>query len=122
MSDRELPGALSELVGLEVLDYDCLWGTDLKVRWGNDVFTAEKWSDIITLKGAAPLAVCASEFYAGSPAVTVNAYGDGLAYYVGNEPGVELMDRLAQELVQRQVSPAFVKQVEGRGSDGAPQR
>lgn len=113
MSDRELPGALSELVGLEVLDYDCLWGTDLKVRWGNDVFTAEKWSDIITLKGAAPLAVCASEFYAGSPAVTVNAYGDGLAYYVGNEPGVELMDRLAQELVQKAGVSSLCKAVEG---------
>ena len=101
MSDRELPGALSEVAGLEVSDYDCLWETSLKVRWGDQEYTAEQWSDIIELKGASALAECASEFYAGSPAVTVNSYGEGLAYYVGNEPTAGLMDRLVEELTEK---------------------
>lgn len=101
MSDRPLPGALSDVLGIEVPDYDSLWETDLKVRWGDQFYTAEQWSDLIDLKGAQPLAECASQFYAGSPAITVNQYGDGLAYYVGNEPGEELMDRLAGELAEK---------------------
>ena len=113
MSDRELPGALSEVVGLEVSDYDCLWETSLKVRWGDQEYTAEQWSDLIELKGASSLAECASEFYAGSPAVTVNSYGKGLAYYVGNEPAADLMDRLVEELTEKAGVSSVLETPEG---------
>lgn len=101
MTDRPLPGNLSEVVGLEIPEYDCLRDTEIKVLWDGVGYTGAKWSDIITLKGASPLAVFDSEFYAGAPAVTVHPYGKGLAYYVATEPTAGLMERLAGELIQK---------------------
>ena len=40
------------------------------------------YADLLCLEGAQPLAAYASEFYAGSPAVTVNRHGAGRAYYL----------------------------------------
>ena len=69
MTDRELPGRLSELTG----------------------------SDIITVKeGAEVLAVYASEFYAGEPCVTKNEYGQGCCYYIGTEPDEAFMAALVR--------------------------
>lgn len=100
MTGRPLPGALGDLLGLEVAEYDCLRDTNVNVLWDGCTYTAEKWSDIITLKGAKSLAVYDSEFYAGTPAITVNSGGKGKAYYVGTEPSPKLMERLAEELIR----------------------
>lgn len=99
MTELPLPGALGGLLGLEVAEYDCLRETDVRILWGGVRYGGEKWSDLITLKGATPLAVYDSEFYAGSPAITVNEVDSGKAYYVGTEPTPALMDRLAAELI-----------------------
>lgn len=63
-------------------------------------------ASLMHLRGARPLAVYGGDgFYAGSPAVTVNAVGDGRAYYVGvplDEDGIAavldpIVDRLGVE-------------------------
>ena len=109
MSDRELPGRLGDLCGIEVLDYDCLRDGAVKVAWRDSkncdytqkkceaeeaAYTGSKWADIITLKSAAPVADYAGEFYAGTPCITENTYGKGKAFYVGTEPEAELMTKL----------------------------
>ncbi len=38
------------------------------------------------------------EFYAGSPAVTVNEYGRGRAYYIGSQPSLSLLSHLVEGL------------------------
>jgi len=98
MSDCELPGGLSELTGLEVLDYDCLRNTNILVDWDGQTFTAEKWSDIINVTTADVLARYESEYYASAPAVTVNTYGHGKAYYVASEPTDEMAAYFADVL------------------------
>lgn len=100
MTDAPLPGKLSELVGLEVNEYDCLRDTTARVRWNGVDYICEKWCDIIKLTTATVLAVYASEFYAGSPAITVNQFGDGEAYYVGTELSTGLAAKLADELIR----------------------
>ncbi|MBE5883687.1 MAG: beta-galactosidase [Lachnospiraceae bacterium] len=120
MSDRELPGTLGELCGIEICDYDCLRDVLVKLDTSNlQVESAQvnviseretgvesaagcagsKWADIITLKGAESLADYASEYYAGSPCITQNHYGDGAAYYVGTEPEEALMEQLMDKLL-----------------------
>lgn len=113
MSDRELPGALGDLLGIEVLDYDCLRDTSVQVKLKDKIFAAEKWSDIIKLHSARAIAEYASEFYRGSPAITVNRYGKGLAYYVGTEPSENLMDVLCKKISKNAKIQSFVKTPSG---------
>ena len=97
MTDRELPGRLSELTGSEVLDYDCLRDASVSAVFQNESHTARNWCDIITVKeGAEVLAVYGSEFYAGEPCVTKNEYGQGCCYYIGTEPDEAFMAALVR--------------------------
>ena len=45
-------------------------------------------------EGAEVLARYREDFYAGTPVITRNRYGDGLAYYVGTRSGEEFYLRL----------------------------
>lgn len=113
MSDRELPGKLGDLCGIEVLEYDCLNDVQVKVRWSQKELVGNKWADIITLKKAAVLATYGSEFYAGSACITENNYGAGKAYYVGTEPERELM-KIFMEYVAKGANISSL----GRSDDG----
>ena len=58
MSDASLPGRLGKLLGIEIPDYDCMMGFDAGIAWmdGSVEGRCNLWSDILTLKGAEPLA------------------------------------------------------------------
>lgn len=121
MTERELPGTLGDLCGIEICDYDCLRDILVKVAFADRQKAAEtdaeqpgdktdaskvsaacnasKWADIITLKGAESIAEYASEFYAGTPCVTSNQYGEGTAFYVGTEPEEAMMEQLMDTLL-----------------------
>lgn len=47
------------------------------------------------------LASYASEFYAGEPCITEHPFGSGNCYYVGTEPGEELMGALITQICQK---------------------
>ncbi len=85
------PGPLRDVLGLFVEEFDAL-PPDVKqgvrfdapfgpVKSGVEI-GASLLCDRVRLEGAEPLAHYTREFYAGDPAVTVHAYGDGRAYYV----------------------------------------
>ncbi len=102
---EELPGDLSELLGIGIHDYDCLREIEQSVKWmpGDAAITSEsanKWCDIITLDGAKALAVYEKDYYSGTPAITCNSYKNGLAYYVGTEPGTSIMEKFMHEAVK----------------------
>jgi len=100
--DAPLPaGKLVELLGIEIHEYDCLRDTTVDVVWDGVKHKCEMWSDIITTKTAKALCSFDSEFYAGYPAVTLNSYGEGLAYYVGTQPGESFAAKIADELIRR---------------------
>lgn len=102
MSDRELPGSLGDLCGIEIRDYDCLRDILVKVTMTDkeaDDCVGSKWADIISLKGAESIADYASEFYTGTPCITKNQYGEGAAFYVGTEPEEALMVQLMDVLL-----------------------
>lgn len=79
------PGPLKKVTGLWVEETDAIIPQN-KVTINYDdktTCTGNLVSDIIRLEGAEAIATYASEFYAGTPAVTKNNFGKGVAYYVG---------------------------------------
>jgi beta-galactosidase len=56
------------------------------------------WADIIRLEGAQAIAFFKDDFFAGSPAVTVNSFGKGKAYYVGTQGEASFIAALIREL------------------------
>ena len=48
-----------------------------------------------------------SDFYAGSPAITVNKYGSGHAYYIGTVGERKLYERIAQKILDANNLPYF---------------
>lgn len=103
------PGPFRALVGVRAEEIDAMApGETIPVSFGAEAAAAagaveasgEIVASIMHLEGARALATYGgSEFYAGTPAVTVNTFGKGEAYYVGtplSEPG---MDALVQPIV-----------------------
>jgi len=100
MTDRELPGEVGNLLGIEIKDYDCLREMDMGVMFHGKHYRCNKWCDIITPITAKVVATYTEDYYAGMAAITVTATGKGKAYYVGTEPDGELMDEIVKWLVE----------------------
>jgi beta-galactosidase len=87
--DTPYPGNLSDLFGMEVLEFDPIPpGEENHMTFKGTFPTshlhpAKIWCDIIEPKGCQVLAVFAKDFYSGRPAVTMNTFGLGKAIYIG---------------------------------------
>jgi beta-galactosidase len=93
------PGPLRELAGIWVEEIDALAPEQtnaIKLNSGK-MGTSNLVSEIIHLETAESLAEYASNFYAGTPAVTRNHYGDGQVYYVGTQLENELLTQVLDE-------------------------
>ncbi|MFA6504795.1 MAG: beta-galactosidase [Treponemataceae bacterium] len=91
-----LPGPLSEVLGLSVDEYDCLWGVEQAVRWSDESRIVDpepcvKWCDVVAPTSARALAKYTLDYYGDTPAITENSYKKGASYYVGTELGPEVM-------------------------------
>ena len=86
--DSGYPHDLTDLFGMEVLEFDPLPPGEenhLAVKTGftaTHLHPARLWCDIIKPGTCQVLATFAKDFYAGSPALTVNTFGNGRAIYV----------------------------------------
>lgn len=85
-----LPGPLRELLGITVDDYDALGAQQVtnNIRFTDaapltGMLPGTLWADVITAEEARVVATFTSGWYAGRPAITVNRFGDGQAWYVG---------------------------------------
>ena len=115
MTDREIPGRLADLAGIEVLDYDSLVSNSAKAQYRGKIYDIDVWSDLIHVTGTETevLAEYASEFYKGTPCMTANPYGKGACIYIGTEPGEEMMKAVMKSIV----SAAGIRAL-GRADDG----
>ncbi|HSY17063.1 MAG TPA: beta-galactosidase [Candidatus Acidoferrales bacterium] len=90
-TDSGFPHDLTDLFGLEVLEFDVLAPNEENHLTFKGVFptshlhTAKLWCDIIEPKGCQILANYAKDFYAGKPAMTMNTFGLGKAIYIGTQ-------------------------------------
>jgi beta-galactosidase len=97
------PAPFRDLLGLHVEDFVPMAadrGNAILTREGA-THTCELWADLVHPEGAEALATYSEDFYAGAPAVTRNAFGDGAAYYLGTRPEEHytklLLERVCEE-------------------------
>lgn len=87
--DTGFPGGLTDLFGLEVLEFDPLPPEEENNLVFKGAFpvthlhSGRVWCDIIEPRECEVVATFSKDFYAGRPAMTVNQYGLGRAVYVG---------------------------------------
>jgi beta-galactosidase len=99
---HRLPNLLADLAGAVVDEYDPVGNDRQRVRfeapeYGGE-FECSQWCDVLSPTTARPVAVYASEFFAGRAAVTRNDFGQGSVYYVGT-----ILDRAATETLLGQI-------------------
>lgn len=88
-TDTGFPHDLTDVFGLEVLEFDPLAPNEenhLVFKGGfhtSQLHSARLWCDLIEPKGCQIVAHYSKDFYAGRPALTLNEFGDGKAIYLG---------------------------------------
>lgn len=99
---QELPGPFARLCGVAVAEYDAIGGANVALLGENGKrYTASCWCDVLSLRGARAYARYSSEYYAGEPAASVNAFGKGAAYYIGAVCSEDFYEDLAAETLQK---------------------
>ena len=99
---QPLPTVYRDMVGAYVTEYNPIGGDAVDLRFADGtICQGKQWCDVLQLETADALAVYAGEHFAGSPAVTCNAYGSGTVYYIGVVGQQGLYDRLAREALTR---------------------
>ncbi len=97
------PAPFRELLGLRVEDFvPMASGVENRISTSDGgSYTCELWADLVHPGGAETLASYTDDFYAGTPAVTRNAFGEGAAYYLGTRPEERytklLLERICEE-------------------------
>lgn len=114
------PGPLKEVFGLWVEETDALFPEEHnqlvitgEQQFENDIYTCGFLCELLHCTTADVLAVYGQDFYQEMPAVTVNAYGKGQAYYLASEPDDDFCKEfMIKRCHERQVVPAFEAQGE----------
>jgi len=102
---------LRKLLGIHVEEFDPLtkdMTNQVVVKKGiiKGRYNCTLWGELIHLEGATALGVFASDYYANGPALTVNRFGEGKAYYLATQGSDELLATLARLLCEEaNVSP-----------------
>ena len=96
------PGPLRDLAGVWVEEIDALAPGQKNEIVFSDGMRAEcgMLCDLMHLEGAESLADYGKDFYAGSPAVTRNAFGQGAVYYVGTQMEEEGLYKVLDQAVK----------------------
>lgn len=94
------PGPLGDVLGLWVEETDAVMASEKNgVRFDDgETFEATLLCDRVRLETAETVATYTADFYAGEPAVTRNAFGEGVAYYVATQPEARGLRRLVWSL------------------------
>ena len=109
------PGPLRKLCGVWAEEIDALapeQTNTLKFADGTES-KCNLLCDIIHLEGAEALAQYGEDFYAGTPAVTKNAYGNGTVYYVGTQPDAPGLDKVLDQMTaDAEIAPLITEKTD----------
>ncbi len=121
------PGPLRKVTGIWVEETDALFPDEAnsihEIADTERHYQADFLCDLIHTEGAEPLAVYDSDFYQGMPAVTVNSYGEGKAYYIATRLERAYLDHLFERITEDvKVHPVLESQgeveIQKREKDG----
>lgn len=99
------PGPLADVLGVSAEEIDGLFpGESVSLEWCEDDCAlmqckAHEICELIRCDTADALAYYASEFYAGKPAATVNAYGKGKAFHLAARADKKCFDAFMQAVM-----------------------
>ena len=103
------PGPLSNLLGLKVEEFEAMkpYINNSLVMNGlmpgiEGEYTSRLWCDILQLGTAKSLAEYGSDFFKGTPALTVNSFGKGKAYYVATLPDPDFLRKFLRQVCAEQ--------------------
>ncbi|MRX71151.1 cellulase family glycosylhydrolase [Bacillus lacus] len=129
VTGQSLPGALTDLAGIQIHEYESLQSTQQNTVRGTKgaiegiQSPAKIWCDLIEPTTAEVLAEYEDCFYEGTAAITKNSFGKGTVYYIGSALNEELLDSLYQEIfkeasVETVSTPDSVEIVKRTGKKG----
>ncbi len=104
------PGAgLRKVFGIWNEEIDTLYPEDRNsIHWNGKDYAAKDYCEVLHTEGAKALAVFQQDFYKDCPAVTVNDYGDGKAYYIAfRDEGDFSADFIKEILTGADIHSAF---------------
>jgi len=99
------PADLRRLLGIYVEEFDP-WIEGMTnavvIRTGplQGSYACSLWGEVVRLEGAKVVGVFADDYYAEGPALTMNQFGKGKAYYLATYGSEELLARLARQLCE----------------------
>ncbi len=97
-----LPTVFKELIGAEVTEYDPIGGSEQTiVDFAGNQFRCRQWCDIIKPTTARTYAEYADSFYRCCPAITLNEYCKGAAYYIGTVCKMDFYEDFARKLMKQ---------------------
>jgi beta-galactosidase len=118
------PGPLKETLGIWCEEIDALFpGETNSIEWNGKSYRAFDLCELIHGRGAEILGSYGGDFYAGSPALTVNNYGQGKAYYIAARTDGDFLDDFYRKIgAEAGLTPLFDDLPEGvsaqvRGGD-----
>jgi beta-galactosidase len=86
------PGPLREILGIWCEEIDALYPEDSNtVEWKGRSYRAFDLCELIHSRGAEVLGTYGADFYAGRPALTVNSFGKGRAYFIAARTGQDFL-------------------------------
>ncbi len=92
------PGPFRKLLGLRVEEFDAFGHQIRHLKTPLRGARCTLWADVIHLESAEAVATFTEDFYAHQPAITRNAVGHGLAYYIGTQPEPSFLRSFLAEL------------------------
>ncbi len=103
------PGKLRDILGIWVEESDAL----PKEKRNHFLYKGEKYEalllcDLMHLEGAKELAAYQEDFYADTPVITMNEYGEGRAFYVGTRSSKDFYKTFLRERMEEKgIRPAL---------------
>lgn len=96
----DVPGPLAPLMGVRIDEWDSRPPefTQTVPELGSQ---ARLVFELVQLRGAEPIATYGTDFYAGTPAVTRNAFGEGEAWYVATALDRQGVDEVVRRVLAR---------------------
>ncbi len=109
------PGGLMDVMGLRSTEIDALYegeSNTVKSLEKDAVYTCEHLCQLVATNTAKPLFVYGEDFYAGTPACTVNDFGKGKAYYICADTEQAFYDDLYKEILKEaDIAPVYPEAV-----------
>lgn len=124
------PGELRKLLGIHVEEFDPLlpqMSNQIVIQEGalKGFYPSTLWGEYLHLEGAQAVGTFVHDYYAGRPALTVNSYDQGRAWYLATRSSDELLSALLRQLCREAhvepilTAPSGVEVTRRRRSDGS---